>query len=118
MTRHLDIIFWHNSYLFQTLTVSIFSHFGILRLLPKNISQGNFGHQFGVLAEQAGIAKKVFNETMELMLSQSDAVERFTVSSFLNETTQRNYWQFYQGRLKQLKKKVKRLRQTIPGPRK
>jgi serine/threonine-protein kinase HipA len=42
---------------------------------------------------------------MELMVSQSDAVERFTFSSFLEETTKWDYWQSYQGRLKQLQKK-------------
>jgi hypothetical protein len=43
---------------------------------------------------------------MELMVSQSNAVERFTFSSFLNETSQKHYWQSYQGRLKQLLKKI------------
>jgi len=74
-------------------------------LLPKKMAQGKLGLQFGVLAEHAGIAEKVFNEMMELMVSQSDAVERFTFSSFLDETTQRHYWQSYQARLKQLQKK-------------
>jgi len=74
-------------------------------LLPKKIAQGNLGPQFGVLAEHAGIWEKVFVEMMEVMLSQSEAVERFTFSSFLDETTQRHYWQSYQARLKQLQKK-------------
>jgi serine/threonine-protein kinase HipA len=74
-------------------------------LLPKNMAQGKLSHQFSVLAWEAGIAEKVFNEMMELMVSQSDAVERFTFSSFLDETTKRHYWQSYQGRLKQLQKK-------------
>lgn len=71
-------------------------------LLPKNMAQGKLSHQFSVLAREAGIAEKVFNEMMELMVSQSDAVERFTFSSFLDETTKRHYWQSYQGRLNQL----------------
>jgi serine/threonine-protein kinase HipA len=74
-------------------------------LLPKNMAQGKLSHQFSVLAGEAGITEKVFNEMMELMVSQSDAVERFTFSSFLDETTKRHYWQSYQGRLKQLQKK-------------
>ncbi|MFI5162363.1 MAG: type II toxin-antitoxin system HipA family toxin [Sphingobacteriales bacterium] len=74
-------------------------------LLPKNTAQGKLGLQFGVLAEQAGISEKVFVEMMGLMLSQSEAVERFTLSCFLDETTQRTYWQSYQARLKQLQKK-------------
>jgi len=49
-----------------------------------------------VLAREAGIAEKVFNEMMELMVSQSDAVERFTFSSFLEKTTKWHYWQSYQ----------------------
>ena len=74
-------------------------------LLPKNMAQGKLSHQFSVLAREAGITEKVFNEMMELMVSQSDAVERFTFSSFLDEPTKRHYWQSYQGRLKQLQKK-------------
>jgi len=74
-------------------------------LLPKKMAQGKLGLQFGVLAEHAGIPEKVFVEMMELMLSQSEAVARFTFSSFLDETTQRHYWQSYQARLKQLQKK-------------
>jgi serine/threonine-protein kinase HipA len=41
---------------------------------------------------------------MELMLSKSDLVEKMVAASFLNETTKRNYFQSYQGRLKQLVK--------------
>ncbi|MDB5155133.1 MAG: phosphatidylinositol kinase [Mucilaginibacter sp.] len=74
-------------------------------LLPKSMAQGKLSHQFRILAEQAGIAEKVFGEMMELMLSQFEAVERFTFSSFLDETTQRHYWRSYQARLKQLQKK-------------
>lgn len=73
-------------------------------LLPKNMSQGKVRHQFNVLAAEAGIAEKVINDTMTLMMSQSDTVHRFTFSSFMDETTQRNYWQAYQGRLRQLQK--------------
>jgi serine/threonine-protein kinase HipA len=74
-------------------------------LLPKKMAQGKLGLQFGVLAEHAGISEKVFVEMMGLMVSQSEAVERFTFSSFLDETTQRHYWQSYQARLNQLQKK-------------
>jgi serine/threonine-protein kinase HipA len=74
-------------------------------LLPKKMAQGKLSHQFSVLAEQAGIPEKVFNEMMDLMVAQSDTVARFTFSSFLHKTTQRQYLQSYQGRLKQLEKK-------------
>lgn len=73
-------------------------------LLPKNLAQGIIGRQFAVLAKQAGISDKIFNEILTLMLSQSVAVESMTASSFLSESTKRNYFQAYQGRLKQLMK--------------
>lgn len=71
-------------------------------LLPRNLGQGKISQQFALLAEQAGISGKNFNDTMALMLSQSDKVEKLTIASFLNDTTKRNYLQSYQGRLKQL----------------
>ena len=73
-------------------------------LLPPNMAQSKLRHQFNVLAAEAGIAEKVANDIMELMMSQSEVVHRFTFSSFMDETTQRNYWQAYQGRLRQLQK--------------
>jgi serine/threonine-protein kinase HipA len=73
-------------------------------LLPKAIAQGKLSRQFAVLAAHAGISEKVFGELMELMISKSDTVIYLILSSFLDETTQRYYWQSYQGRLKQLQK--------------
>ncbi len=73
-------------------------------LLPKSLAQGKTGHQFAVLAEQAGIHKKIFDNIMAQMQSASEKVQLLTFSSFLDETTQRHYWQCYQGRLKQLMK--------------
>ena len=73
-------------------------------LLPKNLAQGTIGRQFVILAEQAGIIEKIFKDILTLMLTQSEPVERMVASSFLNESTKRNYWQSYQGRLKQLMK--------------
>jgi len=70
-------------------------------LLPKKLTQGKIRHQFSVLAEQAGISKKVFNKMAEGMLSGSTTVEKLTLASFLDETTQRNYLQEYRRRLKQ-----------------
>jgi serine/threonine-protein kinase HipA len=46
--------------------------------------------------------EKIFNDILTKMLSQSEAVEKMTLSSFLSESTKRNYIQSYQGRLKQL----------------
>ena len=73
-------------------------------LLPKNLAQGKIRLQFAKLAENAGISEKYFNDIMALMISKSDQVEKMVAASFLNESTKRNYWQSYNGRLKQLTK--------------
>ena len=73
-------------------------------LLPAPFAQGKIMHQFTVLAERARIPSKTFAAIAELMLSRSDQVQRLTFSSYLDESTQRNYWQSYQARLKQLQK--------------
>ncbi|MFT6638783.1 MAG: serine/threonine-protein kinase HipA [Flavobacterium sp.] len=73
-------------------------------LLPKKMAQGKISLQFAKLAELAGISVKSFQAIMELMLSKSDLVENMVATSFLNDTTKRNYFQSYQGRLKQLVK--------------
>lgn len=73
-------------------------------LLPKNLSKGKIGRQFATLAAKAGIPDKISQETMLLMTMQSDKVSRMIAASFLDESTQRNYWQAYQQRLNQLTK--------------
>lgn len=73
-------------------------------LLPQNLAVGKISRQFSIIAEHAEISKKIFNDILTLVLSQSDLVEKMTTSSFLDERTKRNYWQSYQGRLKQLLK--------------
>lgn len=73
-------------------------------LLPRNLAQGTIRRQFLALAELVGIDNKTFKDSLSFMLSRSELVEKLTFSSFLNETTKRNYWQLYQGRLKQLMK--------------
>lgn len=73
-------------------------------LLPKNFAQGKISTQFAKLADCAGISNKIFNNIMELMLSKSTVVNNLIAASFLNDTTKRNYWQSYQGRLAQLTK--------------
>lgn len=73
-------------------------------LLPRNLTQGTIRRQFSVLAERAGIDEKTFKDSLSFMLSRSERIEKLTFSSFLNEATKRNYWQLYQGRLKQLMK--------------
>lgn len=73
-------------------------------LLPRNLAQGKINNQFATLARNAGIAERIFNDIMKLMVSKSKNVEMMIAASFLNDTTKRNYWQLYQGRLKQLMK--------------
>jgi len=73
-------------------------------LLPKNIAQGKISALFAQLAEIAGISEKIFKDNMELMVSKSADVEKLITASYLNDKTKRNYWQCYQGRLKQLTK--------------
>lgn len=71
-------------------------------LLPRNLAQGKISIQFAKLAGNAGIREKIFNDMIKLMVSKSDGVEKMVAASYLNDTTKRNYWQSYQGRLKQL----------------
>lgn len=73
-------------------------------LLPKNLTQGKIAFQFETLATNAKIPATIFKKIMTLMLSKADAVEKMVSASFLKESIQRNYWQAYQARLKQLQK--------------
>ena len=73
-------------------------------LLPKNLAQGKLMQQFFVLAGQARIPQTSFNSIRQVMLSGSEKVQQLTAASFLDEKTKRNYWQSYQGRLRQLEK--------------
>ncbi len=74
-------------------------------LLPKNLAQGKVISQFRILSEKAGINEKVHEEILNAMLNQTGIVEKLISSSFLDEKTQRNYFQSYQTRLKKLNKK-------------
>jgi serine/threonine-protein kinase HipA len=73
-------------------------------LLPRNMTQGKMRQQFATLATQAGISETIFNSLLTTLLSRSETVEKMVAASFLNDSTKRNYWQAYQGRLKQLGK--------------
>lgn len=73
-------------------------------LLPRNLAKGKIGLQFAKLAEQAEISERTFQAIMALMISKSALVEKLVSASFLNATTKRNYFQSFQGRLKQLTK--------------
>ncbi len=69
-------------------------------LLPKNKTHGKIAHQFSTLAAEAGIPEKTASTIMKSMLGGSAAVEKLIRASFLDDSTQRNYLQAYQGRLK------------------
>lgn len=71
-------------------------------LLPGNLAQGKIKIQFAKLAEEAEISEKIFNDIMTLMLSKTSIVEKMVSASFLSDSTKRNYWQCYNGRLNQL----------------
>jgi len=71
-------------------------------LLPKNLAQGKVFYQFKLLSEKAGINENIYGDILNTMLNQTDLVEKLTFSSFLDEKTQRNYFQTYQARLKKL----------------
>jgi serine/threonine-protein kinase HipA len=73
-------------------------------LLPRNLAQGKIRMQFSKLADNAGIGGDLFIEMLALMLSKSEQVEKMIGASFLDLSTKREYWQSYQGRLKQLSK--------------
>jgi serine/threonine-protein kinase HipA len=74
-------------------------------LLPRNLAQGKIGLQFAQLAEKAEIPEQTFQGIMAFMVSKSEFVEKMVSASFLNDTTKRNYFQSFQGRLKQLTKR-------------
>ena len=73
-------------------------------LLPGNLAQGKIKKQFAILADNAEISEKIFNDMMILMVSKSNLVEKMVSASFLSGSTKRNYWQSYNGRLKKLSK--------------
>ena len=64
-------------------------------LLPKNMAQGKVSQQFAILAEHAGLSKKQFKDIFDFMISDLNKVENLVTSSFLNESTKRNYCQSY-----------------------
>ena len=73
-------------------------------LLQSNLAQGKIKVQFAKLSENAEISAKVFNDVMKLMVLKSTLVEKMISVCFLSESAKRNYWQSYNGRLKQLLK--------------
>ena len=73
-------------------------------LLPKSMAQTTVAGQFKILAEQVEIKPKQFDQIMTSMMGNTQEIIRLTHASFLEKSTQRNYIQDYQYRLKQLQK--------------
>jgi serine/threonine-protein kinase HipA len=73
-------------------------------LLPKPLALGKIMQQFSVLASHARIPAKTFTDISNLLLGGTEKVEALTFSSFLDETTKRNYFQSYRARRRQLMK--------------
>lgn len=73
-------------------------------LLPKSMAQTTIAGQFKILAEQVEIKPTQFNTIIASMMKSSEEVIQLTRASFLEKSTQRNYIQDYQYRLKQLQK--------------
>lgn len=73
-------------------------------LLPRSLAKGKINSQFKILAQKAGVNETVYNDIMATMLNHSDIVEKLIFSSFLDEKTQKYYFQSYQTRLKKLMK--------------
>ena len=73
-------------------------------LVPKSMAQTTIAGQFKILAEKVEIKPKQFDTIMAGMMENSEEVNRLSNASFLEKSTQRNYIQDYQYRLKQLQK--------------
>ena len=73
-------------------------------LLPPSLNHGTIAHRFAILAAEAGIPGTIRQTLFNRMTTRSDQVERLVSASFLDERSKRNYWQAYQGRVRQLAK--------------
>jgi serine/threonine-protein kinase HipA len=73
-------------------------------LLPKNLAHGKISTQFKILSEKAGISERIYNDILNIMLNKTELVNKLTFSSFLDEKTQKNYFQSYLTRLNKLSK--------------
>ena len=73
--------------------------FGITAML-----RGQIATQFAKLADLAGIRPEIFDQLMARMVSGNEQVQHLVSASFLSQSTQRNYLQLYQSRLKRLRK--------------
>jgi serine/threonine-protein kinase HipA len=73
-------------------------------LLPPAMAKGKLMHQFSVLADQAGISQASLDGIRQVMISGSEKVQELVFASYLDESIKRNYWQSYQGRMRQLMK--------------
>jgi serine/threonine-protein kinase HipA len=60
-------------------------------LLPRNLGQGTIWAQLGLLAEKAGLGRKLIEAVWSEMLSDQPAVEALLHASFLEERHKRSY---------------------------
>ena len=73
-------------------------------LLPSSMRRGQIATQFAKLADLAGISPQIFDQVIARMVSGNEQVQQLVSASFLSQSTQRNYLQLYQSRLKRLRK--------------
>jgi serine/threonine-protein kinase HipA len=73
-------------------------------LLPSSMRRGQIATQFAKLADLAGISPQIFDQVIARMVSGNEQVQQLVSASFLSQSTQRNYLQHYQSRLKRLRK--------------
>lgn len=73
-------------------------------ILPKSINHGKIQNKFLILAEEAGIKKKMAKNIISFMMNKTSQVETLISLSYLNEKAKRSYLQQYQGRLNKLAK--------------
>jgi len=73
-------------------------------LLPRNVIKRQIRHQFLTLADMAGLRQTQIDRVMGVMMKQNDKIKNMIDSSFLPKKLQRNYWQAYQAKYKQLTK--------------
>ena len=71
-------------------------------LLPPALAKGRVGEQFRVLAEEAHIPSKVVDRLFGELPGKSAHVVQMVGASFLELSTQRNFLQSYQTRVKRL----------------
>ncbi|MDI1234460.1 MAG: HipA domain-containing protein [bacterium] len=71
-------------------------------LLTPNKNKGKILHQFKTLGQLAGISNQQIELALKMITNGSEKAEILVKASYLNDKSKRNYWQSYQGKLKNL----------------